>query len=108
MPDLRKMKMCYAYSNLSPREKWLWSEYKRIRADWKFQSEVLEGIPEEKPRLHWDYTESRWRPSHQVTRKDIIRKEVHRLGYRLLELALYLYKAGYIAPDFTQEELQNN
>lgn len=101
-----RMKLCYAYSNMNPRDKSLWFEYKEVRKRWKHKLEVLNSLPPEKARFRWDREEKRWRPVSVVDHRAILKKEVHKLGYRLLELALYLFENGWIAPDFTQEELQ--
>lgn len=103
--NMIKMRTCRAYSNLSPRDKWLWTEYKRIRSEWIRLREVIKSMPEEKPKFYWDRKEARWRPREDTSRLTHYLRQEHKLGFRLLELALYLYKAGYIAPDFTREQL---
>lgn len=100
------MKLCYSYSNMNPRDKSLWFEYKEVRKLWKHNIEVLKDLPPEKKRFRWDQEEDRWRPVIKIDRRVVIKKEAQKLGYRLLELALYLFENGWIAPDFTQEELQ--
>lgn len=101
-----KMRLCMAYSNLPPREKWLWSEYQRVRSEWVRLSEIIDSLPREKPRFRWDREEMRWRPTEDRSRLTHYRRQEHKLRYRLTELALYLYKSRYIAPDFTEDQLR--
>lgn len=106
MPDLRNMKLAYAYSNMSAREKAWWAEYKRIRSLWKHTLQVVAELGEDKPRYYYDQNEKRWRPSRTVSRSSMIRKEASSLHRRLTELANYLYQSGYVAPDFKRSDLK--
>lgn len=100
-----KMRLCRSYSNLTKTEKLIWSEYKIVRNDWKRLEALWHNEEKPKPKFKYCWDENRYRPMRQVTRYDELHKDYMKRGYRLLELALYLYAFGYIAPDFTSEDL---
>lgn len=106
MPDLRNMKLAYAYSNMSEREKHWWNEYKRVRSMWIHTKQVVAEMGPEKPRYFFDSEANRWRPSRTITRNMILRKEAAELYRRLHVLASYLYQSGYVAPDFKRSDLK--
>lgn len=103
--QLIKMRLCRSYSNLTKTEKLIWSEYQIVRSDWKRLEALWHNEEKPKPRFKYDTKEQRIRPIVKITRYDELHREYMKRGYRLLELALYLYNFGYIAPDFTSEIL---
>ena len=105
MKKLISMRHCYAYSNMPPREKSLWMEYKQVRQAWANMGSLIQQLPEEKPRYRWDQEETRWRPQGPNPRVVWYKQQEHKLGYRMVELAQYLLSAGYLVPEFTKDQL---
>ena len=103
--QLTKMRLCRAYSNLPRTMKLVWAEYKDVRAEWKRLEERLHHTEKPKPRYKLDPETGRPRIVKKVTYWDKLYEAYMNRGYRLLELALYLRTEGYIAPDFTREQL---
>ena len=102
---LIKMRLCRAYSNLPKTMKLVWNEYKIVRAEWKRLEERLHNMEKPKPRYTLDTQTGRPRIMKKITHWDELYKAYMNRGLRLLELALYLRTEGYIAPDFTREDL---
>ena len=105
MKSLRKMKTSFAYSNLDPRSKSIWWEYKAVRKEWVALKEERAKLGIEKPHFYYDHKEKRIRPSGRLTRHAILRIEEMKKYRRLVELASYLVQQDLLAPDFTADQL---
>lgn len=105
MSTYTKMRLCNAYSNLSPLMKECWNEYQEVRARLMATKEILATMPEDKIRMVWDAAEQRHRPSSMPTLRSRAVETHTKLLRRLTELAQYLYTEKYIAPDFNRASL---